>query len=219
MNFYTNWKTGFIDGLLVRTCYQDYAMSNKDPKWNDYPQDLELYSRLLKTKVKRLNMIKANVPVGGPTTDKSRAFGTSTTPIDDHLKTFMMKKSLIPSTGDIDHSKEYVSPFDNKINRMLLIYKWILGIQAITKDTVAISKEELALLEMDHKSVMDIKIAFDSLFYNSVVSSSYESGTWYIKLTGGSFGISEGPGFINISIPIPSLINKIKKHHESLQQL
>jgi len=220
MNFYTNWKTGFIDGLLTRIAYTDYAIAKKeeDPKWNTIPYELELYSKALKTKVKRLNLVQKEVAVGGPTTERSRSFGSKLMPIDTYLKTFMMKKNMIPSMGNIEHSKEYNSPFENSINRMLLVYKWILGIQAITKDTVVISKEELVKLGMDHKSVMDIKKAFDKLFYNNIVTSYYEDHKWFIKLTGGSFGMAEGPGYINISIPIPGLVKKIKEHHKELQQ-
>lgn len=220
MNYYFNYNTGLIDGLLTRLGIEDYAFAEgtQDPRANEVPNDLYMKSRTLGKKVKRNNVLQSNVMVGGPITEKSRNTGHKTEPIDKYLRNWLHKQAMEAVLEDFDYDHEYYSPFDNNINKLLLILKWITGIQSITRNMVEITKEDLKAIDMDHKSVMDIKIAFDKLFYNSIVYSSYDAGTWSIKLGTRDLKVGEGPGFINMRIDIPHLVTKITEYHTNLKQ-
>lgn len=198
MNYYNTFTTATIDALLQNTMKDGYCLETTSTSEKTY------YSTIYKKKVKRNNH------------DTAAGSGRSI-PVDTYLRSFLHKEAMEAVMGDFNWEHEYVSPFDNGINQMLLIHKWITGLQSLTKDIVSIKKTDLAKLDMDHKSVMDIKIAFDRLFPTEIVKSTYDSGTWFIKLGGRSLRIGEGPGYIKIKMQIPYLIEKIKADHDTLK--
>ncbi len=217
MNYYNTFTTGTIDSLLMNIGKDGYAIPVDLETDGDRKTEAHYYSKIRKKRMIRNNVGKSKVRVGGPTTDKSRAFGYEITPVDTFLRTYLHKEAMEAVMEDFNYEHEYASPFDNGINQMLLIYKWIIGLQSITKNIVDITKDDLAKLGMDHKSVMDIKIAFDKLFSHEIVKSTYDSGTWFIKLGGRSLLVGEGPGYIKIKMQIPALEDKIKAYHNELQ--
>lgn len=231
MNYYFNYTSGLIDGLLKRTGTEDYVIveGSTDPgKTNKYgrtiPREHILYSSLINKKVIPQNWIDTET-MPGKIYDQSRNTGDTWIPIDGHKKSYLREwlsknESTIftPSTSnEVDYDKEYKSPFDNNIDKMLLILKWIAGIQSITGKTVEITREDLKAIDMEHKSTMDIKIAFDKIFPKSIVYSSYDSGTWSIKLGTRDIRTGNGPGYINMRINIPHLVENIETYHNDLQ--
>lgn len=203
MNYYNTFTIGTIDSLLQNTMKDGYCLEETSRTKRTH------WSKLTKKGVRRLNQMITRDEMG-------RQIGTAESP-DKFLRNFLHKEAMEAVMEEFNYKHEYASPFDNGINQMLLIYKWISGRQSITKEMVLISKDDLAKLGMDHKSVMDIKIAFDKVFPHEIVKSTYDSGTWFIKLGSRSLMVGEGPGYIKIRMQIPALTEKIKAYHDELQ--
>lgn len=203
MNYYNTFTIGTIDSLLQNTMKDRYCLEETSPSKRTH------WSKLTKKGVRRLNQRIARDEMG-------RQIGTAESP-DTFLRNFLHKEAMEAVMQNFNYQHEYASPFDNGVNQMLLIYKWITGLQSLTKEIVLIDKSALAKLGMDHKSVMDIKIAFDKLFPYEIVKSTYDSGTWFIKLGSRSLLVGEGPGYIKIKMQIPALEEKIRKHHDDLK--
>lgn len=198
MNYYFNFPSGLIDNLLVRTNAENYTVDGK-----------------------RANVTDTKAPMPGRLHDQSRAFGELCIPIDGHNRSFLRdyldKLEMKASTGEINYDFEYASPFGNDINKLLLLYKWITGIQSITKNTVQITKEDLKAIDMDHMSTLDLKKTFNKIFWNSLVINTWNDGIWNIKVGGRDLRVDDGPGYINMRIGIPHLLEKIKEYHTNLK--
>jgi len=203
MNYYNTFTIGTIDSLLQNTMKDGYCLEEPSRDKRTH------WSKLTKKGVRRLNERITRDEMG-------RQIGTAVSP-DKFLRNFLHKQAMEAVMEDFNYEHEYASPFDNGINQMLLVYRWITGQQSLTKEIVSIDKADLVKLGMDHKSIMDIKIAFDKLFPHEIVKSTYDSGTWFIKLGGRSLLVGEGPGFIKIKMQIPALEDKIKAYHNELQ--
>jgi len=231
MNYYYNFTTGLIDGLLTRMAIEPYAFakSSNDPilqeggRLTEATSDDWTYSKYLNEKVIRNNVIDFKAPMPGKLHDNSRAFGTKTIPIDKYLREYLENLNadiFSPSTSakEIDYNKEYGCPFNQATKVKLLTLKWIAGIQALTKDIVVVDKESLEAIGLEGASPLDIKKSFDKLFYNNIVHSSYDKGKWYVKLGRRDIAVGEGPGYINMRIGIPYLEDKIKAYHIVLKE-
>lgn len=198
MNYYFNYTSGLIDNLLVRTKAENYTVDGK-----------------------RANVTDPKAPMPGRLHDQSRAFGELCIPIDGHKRSFLRdyldKLQMKPSTGDINYDVEYASPFGNEINKLLLLFKWITGIQSITKDTVHITKEDLKAIDMEHMSTLDLKKTFSKIFWNSLVTNMWNDGIWTVKIGSRDLRVGEGPGYINMRVSIPHLVQKIEEYHNNLK--
>ena len=199
MNYYFNYTSGLIDNLLVRTKAENYTVDGK-----------------------RANVTNPKAPMPGRLHDQSRAFGELSIPIDgtnrSFLRDYLDKKEMKAGTGDINYDHEYASPFSNEINKLLLLFKWITGIQSITKNVVQITREDLKAIDMEHMSTLDLKKTFGKLFWNSLVTNMWNDGVWTIKVGGRDLRVDEGPGYINMRISIPHLVDKITEYHNNLKQ-
>jgi len=204
MNYYYNFTTGLIDGLIMNIGNDTYCRNVPDNKHYDY------YSRVRKTKVDRNNVTDAILG--------------KKTPIDTYLRLHLHALSQDVIIDDnkgkpiFNYTHEYPTVFPNNINRMLLIFKWIAGTQALTKDVVIITREDLQSLELATDSPSKLKAKFEDLFHKSIVYSTYEDGKWKIKLGSRSLMVGEGPGYINMRIGIPFLEDRIKAYHIVLKE-
>jgi hypothetical protein len=219
MNYYRNFTTGVIDGLLTRMATEGYSLKEDDPKFNSMPSETKLYSRYLKQKVVRDNVLENNAMNSGGIGDKSRVTGVKYKSQTKYLFEYLNKadlKALDNNEHNWDWSTEFSSPFDNATDIMLCFFKLITGMQSITRKAAVIDRDLLVRLELDVASVVAWKKEFERLFYNEIVSSYYEEGKWSIKLGGGCLRIGEGPGYINLKIQKENLINNIEEYHKEL---
>lgn len=219
MNYYRNFTTGTIDGLLARLGIEGYVLKSDDPKFETYPKEEMIYSRYLKEKVGRDNILEKHTFNDGYQGDRTRSTGNKTRCETKYLYEFLCKQELRAIDKDDtnwDWNLEFGSPFDNGTNIMLCFFKLITGMQSITRKPAVITRELLQTLELDVASVYEWKKQFDKLFYNSIVHSYYEDGEWHIKMGGGCLKVGEGPGYVNLKIQKENLINKIEEYHNEL---
>lgn len=217
MNYYTTFTTGTIDGLLLNTLNEDYCYpvaQSAIRKGAPY-----YYSAVKKTYVQRNNVLSDHAENQGAQSDRSNAFGRRETPVDTHLRTFLIK-----STGEyrailddnFDFEEEFKSPFDDKVNKMLLVFKWIAGIQSITRNTVTITQADIDQLGLPIK-LGTLSQTFEKLFDKEIVTSNQDNAEWRIRLGGGALKTGMGPGFVQMRIQIPALVEAISTYHKDLQ--
>jgi len=217
MNYYTTFTTGIIDGLLLNTLANEYCYKvDKEALRKDAPY---YYSTMKKAYVQRNNIISDTAENRGTRNDRSNAFGRKEVPVENHLRTYLIKK-----TGEyraiiedkFDYEEEYKSPFESSINRMLLIFKWISGIQSITKNTAVIKQSDIDQIGLNVK-LGALKASFEKMFEKQIVTSTQSNDEWRIKIGGNALNTGMGPGFIKLRIQIPALIESIHTYHKDLQ--
>ena len=205
MNYYFNFSTGLIDTLLLKTKAEHYFNQQ-----NLNQKNLSKYRG-------RNNIEKIDGHYVGTTNGHKTSMG-----LDEFVYSHLAAQSLKPSINtESNYETEFVSPFPDEINKMLLLLKWVAGIQSITGEwAVEITKDTLKEIEMDHISPMDVKILFEKLFkYTPIlIKSIYEKGTYTIKLGPRDLLCELGPGRVNIRLDYPHLLDKIQQHHNKLKE-
>lgn len=189
MNFYTNFSTGLIDGLLMKQNDNGYWVTENGKKT-------------------RNNIIKRDA-------FGNNRSGNVTQDIDTYLREWLLKQEMKP-VANLDYDYEHPTPFDNKINKILLLLKWIIGIQKI-KGVAEITKEDLKELDLDFSLTTLHKLLF--AVDKCLVTNSFNEDETILIVKVGSRELKSGvgPGYVNMRISIPYLMDKITAYHEKLK--
>jgi hypothetical protein len=199
--FYTTFPMGLIDGMLVRLQVEPYVVYAPKIVEDSSGRKKEIYAWT------RDNVIESNV-------FGEKRTGDRVTPTSEYLYNYLCQKDLRPTMGkDIDYSVEFESPFTKGVTQMLLVYKWIAGLQAISGDTITIKTSDIAELGLN-PTALDCKIAFDKYFPNSYVINKFYDKKWHVKLGPRDVRVTPGPGSVQIKVTnYVGLLNKIMDLH------
>lgn len=218
-NYYKTFTTGLIDGILIREDkkipdtqaeYYDQGRGVGDQKWYQQtalrrmlnkPAELESHTEVRDGTMTNGKVIKYN--------------------IDACVYDYLCKLELKPSFGnELDYSYEFAPPFTDTINKLLLLTKWISGIQSITEKTlIQIGKDEIEELDLN-MTPLDLHKAIKATFKDSVFSMNrYNSDEKYVVLSigGRDRKVTEGPGYVKLKTPqYIQLLNNIMEYHDRL---
>ena len=199
--FYTTFPMGLIDGMLMRLKVEPYVIF-APTSVPDGRGGTKTENRWIKDDV-----IISNVFGEKRTGDKKM-------PTSEYLYNFLCQKDLRPTMGkDIDYSVEFESPFGKGNTQMLLLYKYVAGLQAINGDTVILKTSDIAELGLN-LTALDAKIAFDDTFPNSYVINKFDDKKWHIKLGPRDVRVTPGPGSVQIKVTnYVGLLTKIMDLH------
>jgi hypothetical protein len=199
--FYTTFPMGLIDGMLTRLKVEPYVIFAPTSVPN------ATGGTTTETRWIKDDVIQSNI-------FGEKRTGSKKTPTSEYLFNFLCQKDLRPTMGkDIDYSVEFTSPFEDKITRMLLLYKYVAGLQAISNDTVTLKTSDIAELGLS-LTALDAKIAFDKMFPNSYVINRFDDKKWQIKLGPRDVRVTPGPGSVQLKVTnLMGLYSKIKDLH------
>lgn len=218
-NYYKTFTTGLIDGILIR---EDKKVPAHTAEYYDHGRKVEGYKYYQETSLRRMlnasKTLKKHMEHRDGITTEGLVIKNN---IDTCVYDYLCKLELKPSFGnDIDYTYEFAPPFTDTVNKMLLILKWVAGIQSITKSNqITITKEELSEIGLN-MSPLDLHKAIKAIFKDAAFSKNvYNHDERYVVLGvgGRDLQVSEGYGYVNLKMTqYTGLLNAIIAHHEKL---
>tara|TARA_R110002153_G_scaffold272842_1_gene442214 strand:- start:47 stop:769 length:723 start_codon:yes stop_codon:yes gene_type:complete len=227
-SYYTKFSVGLIDSLLIKSQeHTDYLVpltsgSGATKTGKDVPENYLVRPEKTGNDFEWM--------MGSSMVEKNQTWKKLST--DETVHNWLIKSEMKPVLEDIDYDYEYKSPFDGTISKALLLLKWIIGLQVITKDTVSITREDLAKIGYDHLSPLQLKINFDKIFgktdglqYNStklngcLTKNHYneDTKTWDVKIGPREVIVDNGPGSVRIkTTQYNGLLDTIMQHHQEV---
>lgn len=216
--FYKIFATGTIDGMLIR---EDKKIDADKAEYFDHGRrpDCKYHQVVsLQRIINTGNNIKDHIDVR----DNNMTVGKIVKGIDEAVFDYLCKKEYKPSFGDnIDYSYEFTMPFTDRINKMLLILKWVAGIQSINrKPNVTITDKDLSKIGLTI-SPLQLHKAIKEYFKDAVFSKNqynWDTKELVLSVGGRDLTVSDGPGYVKLkSTQYIGLLDMIMNHHKELQ--
>ena len=227
-SYYTKFSVGLIDSLLIKSQeHTDYLVpltrgSGATATGKDIPMGTLVRPEKTGNDFEWM--------MGSSIVEKNQTWKKIT--LDETVHNWLIKSEMKPVLEDIDYDYEYVSPFPDNITKALLLLKWIIGIQVITKDIVTITREDLAKIGYDHLSPLQLKINFDKIFgkhegikssnkqFNGCLTKNHyneDTKEWYVKIGPREVIVDNGPGSVRIkTTQYNGLLDTIMQHHQEV---
>jgi len=229
--YYTKFSVGLIDSLLTRQQENtDYLIPLTSGR-GDTASTTTINERTLVRPEKTGNDFEWMM--GSQMVERPQTWKRSN--LDTTVHNWLIKQEMKPVLEDIDYDYEYASPFKDGITRLLLVFKWITGIQSITKEEVRLTKQDLELIGLD-KPVYHYTKLFETLFgpinsyelskitgrytrdlSGSLTYNKYDPDTkeWVIKVGPRDLAVANGPGSVCIkTTSYTGLLNMIIEDHD-----
>lgn len=217
-NYYKTFSTGLIDGILIR---EDKKIPTTQAEYYDNERNVSGEKWHQQTSLRRMINSKDNIEKHLEVRDGTMTEGyAGLSNIDTCVYDYLCRLELKPSFGgEIDYTYEFAAPFSDTINKLLLIVKWVAGIQSITQEnSVEITKDNLK--EISTMSPLQLHKAIKELFKDDVFGRNhynYDDNILTLMVGGRDRKISEGFGYIKIkTTQYTGLLNNIMKHHDEL---
>jgi hypothetical protein len=221
--FYKTFTTGQIDGILTLLAIQEFKQkgADQDPQYFDAdPKFFDKSNKYIGVTKQMKNSLRHVMNHGELKKFESSRDGRTTegylvTPTPECVIDYLQRKDM--KVGEPDWLDEYSMPFAEEINQLLLIFKWVLGIQRLNDNTVTtITSDDISSLDLPY-TVKQLHFRLKTLLGSSFATLRYmeDDNTIEYKVSSRDAFLNEGYGYVKLNVTqYVVLLNNIVKDHE-----